>query len=56
MYEIGQIYVLRGKSQEILYFFGKIPGYNFRLIPSRKIPGSLEFAKSHPGNPEIENS
>ena len=29
---------------------------NFRLIPSRKIPGSRDFAKSRPGNPGIENS
>ena len=28
---------------------------NFRLIPSRKIPGSRDFAKSRPGNPGIEN-
>ena len=29
---------------------------NFRLIPSRKIPGYRDFAKSRPGSPEIENS
>ena len=41
MYGIDQIYALRGKTREILYFFGKIPGYNFRLIPSRKIPSRI---------------
>ena len=56
MYEIDQIYALRGKSREIPYFFGKIPGFNFRLIPSQKIPGYRDFAKSHPVNPGIENS
>ena len=56
MYGIDQIFALKGKSREIPYFFGEIPGYNFRLIPSRKIPGSRDFAKSHPGNPGIENS
>ena len=29
---------------------------NFWLIPSRKIPGSRDFAKSRPGNPGIESS
>ena len=29
---------------------------NFRQIPSQKIPGSRDFAKSNPGNPRIENS
>ena len=28
----------------------------WRVIPSRKIPGFRDFAKSHPGNPRIENS
>ena len=50
MYEIDQIYVLRGKSRDIPYFFGEIPGLNFRLIPSQKILGSWDFAKSRPGN------
>ena len=56
MYEIDQIYALRGKSREIPYFFGEIPGEDFRLILPRKIPGSRDFAKSHPENPGIENS
>ena len=42
MYEIDQIYALRGKSPRSNTFFGKIPG-------------SWDFAKSHPGNPGIEN-
>ena len=34
----------------------KSQGKNFRLIPSWKIPGSQDVAKSRPGIPGIENS
>ena len=33
MYEIDQIYVLRRESQDILDFFGKIPGQKFQANP-----------------------
>ena len=53
MYEIDQIYELIRKSLEIPYCL--VRDINFRLILSRKIPGSWDFAKSCPGNPGIEN-
>ena len=53
MCEIDQNELIR-KSREIQYFFFvKSQDKNFRLIPSRKIPGSREFAKSRHGNPGI---
>ena len=54
MYDNDQIYELRGKSREISYFLVKSWDKNFRLIPSQKIPGSQEFAKSRLGNPGLK--
>ena len=56
MYEIGQIYELKRKSCEIPHFLVKFRDTNFRLIPSQKILGSRDFAKSRPENRGIENS
>ena len=45
MYEIDQMYALRGKSREIPYFFGKNPGIKFQANPIPKDPGIMGFCK-----------
>ena len=46
----------KGNPERSHTFLVKSRDRNFRLIPSRKIPGSHDFAKSRSGNPGIENS